>query len=110
MGYDLSIVRQKDWENTQEESNITVEEWLAYVKSDNELSPSDEPNFFDWRAYVHKEENGTPWFQYCKGYITTKNPDLFVIKKMLAIAEFLKGKVQGEEGEFYDESFLEALL
>jgi hypothetical protein len=37
MGYEFHIVRRKDWEDFEEDSNISLEEWLAYVQSDNEL-------------------------------------------------------------------------
>ena len=37
MGYELHILRRNDWDNYEEESNISLEEWLAYVQSDSEL-------------------------------------------------------------------------
>jgi hypothetical protein len=37
MGYDLHIVRRLDWEDDDEAGNISLEEWLSYVQSDNEL-------------------------------------------------------------------------
>ena len=103
MGYDLNIVR-----DTIETSSISLDEWLNYVRNDKELVLSDEPNVYNWIAYPYIRENGAPWFEYYNGYITTKNPDAEVIKKMFSIAEALKGKVQGEEGEFYDESILKS--
>lgn len=110
MGYELNIVRKKDWSNANEESNVSLEEWLKYAEQDNELTVSAEPNMFDWTNYPCIQENGIPWFQYSNGYIRTKNPDISVIKKMLTMAQALDAKVQGEEGEFYDENFLEAFL
>ena len=37
MGYDLHIVRRKDWDDYEEDSDISLEEWLAYVQTDDEL-------------------------------------------------------------------------
>ncbi len=37
MGYELHIVRQTDYEDGEEESNISLEEWVAYVATDKEL-------------------------------------------------------------------------
>lgn len=109
MSYELNIVRRFDWSNNEEKSNIALEEWLKYAEQDPELTKSDELNEYEWTAYPYKEANGTPWFKYNDGYVRSKNPDLLVIKKMLVMATAMNAKVQGEEGELYDESFLEAL-
>ena len=37
MGYELHIIRRNVWDNDEEESNITLDEWLQYVATDNEL-------------------------------------------------------------------------
>ena len=37
MGYELHIVRRNDWDDYEENSNISLDEWLAYVQLDNEL-------------------------------------------------------------------------
>jgi hypothetical protein len=110
MGYDLNIVRQSDWSDAEGKSNITYQEWLEYVAHDNELVASTtDPDYYEWINYPHIEENGLPWFVYSHdfGFISTKNPDQWVIEKMIAIAEALYARVQGEQGEFYDEDFLE---
>lgn len=109
MGYELNIVRQSDWSDPDEKSNITYEEWIEYANHDNELVAStSDADYYEWVNYPHIEENGLPWFAYSSdsGFISTKNPDLWVIKKMIAIAEALNARVQGEEGEFYNEDFL----
>jgi hypothetical protein len=31
MGYEVHIIRRDDYENDEEESSITIEEWLKYV-------------------------------------------------------------------------------
>ena len=67
MGYELYIVRQVDYDDEEEESNISLQEWLDYVSTDKELLltngysldiPGMEPNwqnspgFCEWQ--VHK--------------------------------------------------------
>ena len=38
--------------------------------------------------------------------ISSKYPDDETIKKMIGIADKFNGKVQGDDGEFYDENYL----
>jgi hypothetical protein len=44
------------------------------------------------------------WFLYRKGYVTVKNPDEEILRKMWSIAQDLSAKVQGDDGEIYDSS------
>jgi hypothetical protein len=44
------------------------------------------------------------WFLYRKGYVTVKNPDEEIIRKMWSIAQALSAKVQGDDSEVYDSS------
>lgn len=37
MGYALHIVRRNDWDDEEEDCNISLQEWLSYVHSDDEL-------------------------------------------------------------------------
>jgi hypothetical protein len=115
MGYDLHITRQTfSWADDDPEKKIALEEWLDYVKSDPELefnptaysyrqSDSDElafpSGFAEWINHPLKER---PWFDYEDGYIETKNPDEETIMKMKRIAIALNAKVQGDDGEVYD--------
>ena len=118
MGYELHIVRKNDWNNLDEESNITLNEWLSYTNNDSELEPTNsgnikageeqffhnKPGYCEWNAHsIYKETNARPWFAYWKGHISTKNPDNETVLKMLTIAEKLNAKVQGDDGEFYEE-------
>jgi|SRR5579871_805033 len=120
MGYDLHIVRRKDWDDYEEGSDISLEEWLAYVQTDNELEltngyqikiPGVEnsfqsvPGFCNWTGHSTKITNDKPWFDYGYGMISAKYPDDETIKKMISIADKFNGKVQGDDGEFYDESY-----
>jgi hypothetical protein len=119
MGYDLHITRQEFWADEENINQISFEEWLNYVESDSELEltngyetriPRIEnkfhniPGFCNWSGHSIMKGNSMPWFDYRDGCISTKNPDEEIIKKMLRIANVLSAKVQGDEGEFYDES------
>lgn len=124
MGYDLHIVRRHNWDDYEEESHITLAEWLDYVKTDGELELTEgyqvkipgesgaqnAPGFCEWSAYSKEKRPGyRPWFDYGYGSISTKNPDYEIIRKMIAIAEALQAKVQGDDGEFYDEAAVVAM-
>ena len=113
MGYDLHITRKDDWSDDDENREIALPEWLAYIEADPDLVLSDAyrikvlrsetesqvaPGYCDWTAHPSKE---AWWFAYSSGCIETKNPDEDVIKKMLSIAEALGAKVQGDDGEIY---------
>jgi hypothetical protein len=117
MGYDLQISRKNNWAD-DEESHITLGEWLDYIKGDNELKLTngyetkipglatpwiESPGFCEWSA--HPNGDNYVWFDYGHGSISTKNPDDVTILKMMEIAEFLNARVQGDDGEFYDESY-----
>jgi hypothetical protein len=104
MGYDISIVRY----HGEDAVDIPENEWLNYAKSDAELEPSEISNdstYWEWNAHskYHDPTEGRPWFHYMGGQIYSKNPDEEVRVKMFQIAGSLNAKVQGQEGEFYDE-------
>ena len=98
MGYDLHITRRKDW--SEAGHDITAEDWLAYIKKDPELLlfPDNGPYFAMWNG---KSEHHDPWLDWHKGCIYTKNPDEALIDKMVAIANGLGARVQGDDGEIY---------
>jgi hypothetical protein len=120
MGYELHIIRREHWE-TLETSNISLDEWLNYVKSDKELELTNgysikigseivfrnRPGFCEWKTDQSKKEFiPRPWLSYHKGSIDTKNPDPPTIRKMMQIAAAIGAKVQGDDGEFYTEEYL----
>ena len=120
MGYELHIVRRNNWEDYEEDSNISLEEWVAYVRSDSELeltngyqiripgienSFQNSPGFCNWTGHSIKVGDDKPWFDYGHGMISAKYPDDETIKKMIAIANRFNGKVQGDDCEFYDENY-----
>jgi hypothetical protein len=52
------------------------------------------------------KERASVWFNLEQGRVTVKDPDEPTIAKMCAIAKKLAARVQGEEGEYYDENNL----
>ena len=117
MGYELHITRRAHWADT-ETPDIELDEWLTYVNSDNQLELKTSYNikigeetqfqnlrgYCEWNAHpTAKELNERPWFSYSEGTIDTKNPDDSTILKMMQIATALNAKVQGDDGEIYNE-------
>lgn len=122
MGYSVTVVRKNNWEDIDEESNITLEEWLQYIDTDKELQrPSEssltdyngeyyrqKPGYCEWTSHsTYKEPFARPWFDYYNGQITSENVDDETMLKMIAISDYLGGKVQGQDGEVYtDDDFM----
>ncbi|MDC6364824.1 MULTISPECIES: hypothetical protein [Flavobacteriaceae] len=113
MGYELSIQREEN------QTKLSKEEWVKYVKSDFEFKPIETfsakieedkyltiptPNAGLWKA-DGKEVPFT--FDEEFGWISVKNPDKRIIRKMVSIADKLDAIVLGEEGEIYDKDDLE---
>jgi hypothetical protein len=114
MGYNLHITRQEHWaEDEKLDLHITLNEWLAYVNSDEELTLNPTaysytkkdgetfypPGFADWTG--NKNVIGA-WFDYTDGRIESKNPEQETINKMKQIAKALNAKLMGDDGETYD--------
>lgn len=114
MGYELHIIRKVDWENDEEPSNMTLDEWREYVNADPELEFDQSAvageygeGLCEWNAHpTEKRPRYRPWFAFYKGAIDAKNPDEPTVRKMLQIADRLKAKVQGDDFEFYDEEMI----
>lgn len=113
MGYDLHIHRRKHWSD-KDGPQIALDEWRALCTSDPSLTITNRTEVLtpSGSAIVYKNEglakwqdeslpDGTTWFDYRRGVISTKNPDPATIAKCCEIAETLKARVQGDEGEFY---------
>ncbi|WP_217790613.1 hypothetical protein [Pinibacter aurantiacus] len=116
----MSIIRRNNWEDFSEDSNISLQEWLDYVASDNEFLKVDETILYpfdpeeDWRwnhPMIEDKKFGLPILSYSKTFkmISIKNPDYWMIEKMIAMAKQMNARVVGEEGEFYDEDFLQMI-
>ena len=118
MGYELHIVRQNNWDDEEEESNISLEEWLQYIATDKELELTngyedilknwqDSLGFCEWTEHPQSDVGTVPWFSFDYGSITGKYPDDYTIMKMIQIAAALNAKVQGDDGEYYDNSYFD---
>lgn len=103
MGYDIHITRSENW-GDENGKKISLEEWLRYVESDPEVQrdPLNSPT--DFLYVAHPEEPSPLWWHAGYGEIYTKDPDDATVRKMFAIASKLGAKVQGDEGELYDEN------
>jgi hypothetical protein len=118
MGYTIAIFRQDDWDNPEEESNISFEEWSNYIDTDEELERPAEssltddnrehylqnPGYCEWNNHSsYKEPFARPWFEYSQGEIVSKYVDDESLLKMIEIADRLNAKVRGQDGEIYEE-------
>jgi hypothetical protein len=120
MSYDVHITRAEEWSES-ETAAITLEEWIAYARSDPELRiealdgrysfplPDGEVvsmNVKGLVAWLGKGDQPSrvplAWFSWSGGIVSTKNPDIATRRKMFAIATSLHAKVEGDEGEIYD--------
>lgn len=114
MGYELHIIRKKNWEDDEEPSVITIEEWRQYVDTDPELEWTNNTvggkygaAHCEWTAHpTEKRSNWRPWFAYFKGAVDAKYPDEHTVRKMLKIADKLNARVQGDDFEYYDEEMI----
>lgn len=120
MSYEIRVFRQSNWEDIDEESNISLEEWINYVRSDKDLALASEygpfaekpkgsaeqtPGYTYLISYPHFSIDCRPGLWYKEGAISIENPDDFIITKLISIASSLNARVMGEEGEIYDQSY-----
>jgi hypothetical protein len=119
MGYDVHITRRHNWFDPKG-PEISPAEWLDFVAADPEMRldgyaetrmqdgsvfRTEREGLSVWTAYSGHDESGNKaWFLYQNGYVTVKNPDDEILRKMWSIAQDLSAKVQGDEGEVYDSS------
>jgi hypothetical protein len=98
MPYQLHVTRASDWMHS-EELPITAAEWLKLIRTDSELvqDPRHGPYVVRWSAAAV----GECWLEWADGRINTHYPDGALLKKLVAIAERLGAKVQGDGGEVY---------
>lgn len=99
MVYDLHITRAEFW-MLNEGYEIPIEEWLAIVEQDPELTLDSASGicFALWRSETSPDD---AWFDWFEGNIFAKSPDRATVAKMLDIASWLGGQVQGDNGELY---------
>jgi len=117
MGYDVHITRKAvSWDDASDDAAISLAEWQQYVTNDPEMQVDglQSPD----NALAHWELTGASiWAPYSKngradyyarfihqdGHITVSQPDEEILGKMLAIAHALQARVQGDDGEYFDE-------
>jgi hypothetical protein len=100
MGYSVFITRRKHWHDASGKS-ISIEEWRALVEADAELQWSAD---LGGNAAVWRSDPGSDpeWIDAEDGHLFTKNPSTALLGKLACIAESLRARVVGEEGESYD--------
>lgn len=113
MGYDVHITRKAEWSDDSGPA-IPAAEWRQLVAEDPELVLTGfaevataegetlrmtDPLLAEWRGHSLGQ---VVWFTYSNGCVEVKNPDPETLGKMSRLADRLKARVQGDEGEFYD--------
>ena len=99
VGYEFYVTRADHWSDGKPE--IPKEEWLDLVVHAPELSLAGYhgPYFALWSG--DSKYGADAWFNWKRGQVHTKNPDPPMIVKALQIAERLRARVQGDDGEIY---------
>jgi hypothetical protein len=114
MSYGVHIKRPE----SRHSDGITLEEWLAYVRSDQEMHHLgeavtktskgvtvryDAPGMTAW---IDPQTGHRTLFDHrvIDGTLSVGNPSRQALVKMFKIAEALRGLVQGDEGECDDAS------
>lgn len=103
MGIEFYITRAELWADN-DDAQITSDEWLSYINSDDELSRYIKNGDYHalWSGPSLYDE---PWLDWSAGNIHTKWPDTYLYRKMLRIAKCLNGQVMDDDGTIYsDES------
>ncbi len=101
MGYEIHITRAEFWAEN-EGHEITLDEWLRYVESDSEVQRDPQNSPADFLFLANPKEASPLWWS--RGEVYTKNPDKPTVQKMIEIAQKLGARVQGDDGEFYDDT------
>jgi hypothetical protein len=120
MGYDVHITRKAvSWDDATDEAAISLAEWKEYVTNDPEMQPDEvtnpvsrtsQPTHWDlmgasiWAPYS-KNGRGDYYARFIHqgDRITVSQPDEEILGKMLLIAYALQARVQGDDGEYFDE-------
>jgi hypothetical protein len=125
MSYHLHITRKATgWNNAEDPTAISRAEWLDYVANDPEMAANDysvdpqygqpdaEGSAYDtyvqglaaWLGHSGAGLKGEHvWFGHEQDRVTVENPDEETLSKLLAIAQVLGARVQGDDGEYFDQ-------
>ncbi|CFQ49268.1 Uncharacterised protein [Yersinia frederiksenii] len=99
MGVEFHITRAEFWADN-DDAQITADEWLNYINSDNELSRYIING--DYHAlWSGPSLYGEPWLDWSAGNIYTQWPDTYLYRKMLRIAKHFNAQVMDEDGTIY---------
>lgn len=99
MGYAVYITRA----STHTEGSRTPigrDEWRALIVEDPELEVPD-PAVPDFALFLGRSRLEEPWMDLEDGNVYTNSPDEAVFRKLIALAERLGARVEGEDGEGY---------
>jgi len=113
MSYGVHIKRSE----AQDAHGITLEEWLTYVRSDQEVCLVGEANYkssqgntVQWEApgmteWIHPQTGRKTWFDDRTAIgVSVGNLSREKLVKMFKVANALGGVVQSDEGEYCDVS------
>ena len=101
MGYDLHITRAEFWANAAGHE-ITLDEWRRYVASDPQVQQDADNGPEDFLFVAHPKGPAPLW--WARGQIYSKYPDRATVQKMIEIARKLGARVQGDDGETYEDA------
>ena len=112
MGYDLHITRKSEWVD-KAGPEISLEEWESYAESDSMLSVEGhvvwniDGRVVRARVFVVREPEShdkiAAALSWYRGNVSAKNPSPAGVARMASIAARLNARVQGDDGEFYDD-------
>lgn len=120
MGYEVHITRKATgWDDRGDPATISLAEWQAYAADDPEMqvdallnttNRTDAPTNWEltgasiWVPYSKNGRGGRyARFAHQGDGITVEDPDEEILTKMLAVAHALGARVQGNDGEYFDE-------
>jgi hypothetical protein len=120
MSYEVHITRKaRRWDDATDAAAISLAEWREYVAGDPEMQVDDfvNPTYRTGKATDWELTGASVWVPYSKNgrhgryarfahqedRVTVENPDEEILTKMLTIAHALGGRVQGDDGEYFDE-------
>ena len=99
MSYDLHITRRSSWDDRSGPA-INSREWQKLIASDPELSLYTDVGV-EHEGLVASYRNHEGALRWDDGEVIAKNPEITLVVKMVAIAERLGARVQGDDGEIY---------
>ncbi len=98
-GYDLHVTRKEYWAD-KGGAVITYTEWQSYVQRDGAIQKDSQNSEYDFIVMTNGDSFPI-WYNPRLGELSTKNPSDVAIEKLKQIANELKAKVQGDDGELY---------